>query len=314
MRPAFLPTVVCLVLLAASPAGGATASWGKIDSFGLGMLQNAVYEQHGFGTSGSPRFYTSYRAGGGRVDLLFKHGRVSAVSCSASGPAGGGGCPTGFALPDGVSLSEQRLRELLAQQAESPTLEFVGDCDLTKRRDIVELASEVGATERRARLFDEATLHDKLDRYLPPSLELRVGRHKLDSEWVVIIRIEPHPDGAVAFAADGTFEHEGKPVTAFRKGEIFVRHGTSSERPTQLDVQQIAETAVTRAKLWLDQLRAVEDAVSAISEVVHEEAKMSPDGRLASVGRPTRLPTARARLTGRLAALQQLDTDSLTER
>jgi hypothetical protein len=104
MRRAFLPTVASVVLLAASPADGATASWGKINNFGLGMLQNAVYEQHGFGTSGSPRFYTSYRVGGGRIDLLFKHGRVSAVSCSASGPPGGGGCPAGFALPDGVAL------------------------------------------------------------------------------------------------------------------------------------------------------------------------------------------------------------------
>jgi hypothetical protein len=236
---------------------------------------------------------------------------------------------------DDTAVSEQRLRELLAQQAESPTLEFVGDCDLAKRRDIVELASEVGALaakggwivvgvddhgrvasmldERKACLFDEATLHDKLDRYLPPSLELRVGRHQLDSQWVVLIRIEPHPDGAVAFAADGTFEHEGKPVTAFRKGEIFVRHGTSSERPTQLDVQQIAKTAVTRAKLWLDQLRAVEDAVSAISDVVHEEAKGSLDGRLVSVGPPTRLPTARTRLAGRLAALQQLEGPALPQ-
>jgi hypothetical protein len=88
----------------AQAAPSDAASWGKMSGFGLGMLQDAVYQQHGFGTSGGPKFFTSYRVEGGRVDLMFKHGRVTDLNCSAPGPLAGGGCPTGFTLPDGTSL------------------------------------------------------------------------------------------------------------------------------------------------------------------------------------------------------------------
>lgn len=37
------------------------------------------------------------------------------------------------------------LRELLAEEHESDCLEYVAECDLAERRDIVELATEVGA-------------------------------------------------------------------------------------------------------------------------------------------------------------------------
>ncbi len=181
-------------------------------------------------------------------------------------------------------VSQQRLLALLGEQAESASLEFVGDCDLSERRDVVELASEVGALaagggwivigvdnhggvtgmvdERKAQQFDEATLRDKLSRYLPPSLELRVGRHQLESRWVVLIHVEAHPDGAVVFSGDGTYDHDGKSRTAFRTGEVFVRHGTKSERPTQQDIARLARAAVDRARLWLEELHRVEEAVS----------------------------------------------------
>jgi hypothetical protein len=106
VRPSIVTSLVVNLALVAIPshANAAPSTWGKIGSFGLGMLQDAVYEQHGFGSSGGRKFYSSYRDGGGRVDLLFKHGRVSEVGCSAPGSVAGGGCPSGFGLPDGVSL------------------------------------------------------------------------------------------------------------------------------------------------------------------------------------------------------------------
>src|SRR5437899_2752203 len=99
-----------------------------------------------------------------------------------------------------ADVSQQKLLDLLGEHAESSALEFIGACDLSNRREIVELASEVGAlaaqggwivvgsddygqltgglTEQRARQFDDATLCDKLARYLP-SVDLRVGQHTL---------------------------------------------------------------------------------------------------------------------------------------
>jgi hypothetical protein len=92
------------VAVAATSVAAATSQWGKIGEVGVGMLQDAVYQQHGYGSSGQPQFVTSYRERGGQVDVLFKHGRVTNVSCSEAN-AGGRGCPAGFALPDGVALN-----------------------------------------------------------------------------------------------------------------------------------------------------------------------------------------------------------------
>src|SRR5437879_1890094 len=103
-------------------------------------------------------------------------------------------------------VHETQLRSLLAQQAESSELEFIEDCDLDERRDTVELATEVGAMAarggyivvgsddhgqptgrldaRKAGLFDDAILQDKLGRYLPASVSLRTGRHQLNGSFV----------------------------------------------------------------------------------------------------------------------------------
>lgn len=102
--------ILVVVTLAGTVGRAAPAApnpWGKMAGFGLGTLQDAVYEQHGFGTSGQPNFETSYRVAGGRVDLFFKHARIAAVNCAAPGPLAGGGCPAGFALPDGIALGSR---------------------------------------------------------------------------------------------------------------------------------------------------------------------------------------------------------------
>ena len=56
---------------------------------------------------------------------------------------------------------------------------------------------------------------------------------------------------------------------------------------------------------WLGELRRVEEAVTAIGDVVEAEKRESADGRLAQLFQPTRLPTVRRRLAGRLAELEQ---------
>jgi hypothetical protein len=75
-------------------------------------------------------------------------------------------------------VNAEKLRELLAWEAEYPTLDFKSACDLSLKQDLVELAKDVGAmsvrggfliigvdkrglptgtmTDAQARLFDEA--------------------------------------------------------------------------------------------------------------------------------------------------------------
>lgn len=91
--------------IAPATALSAAAAWGKIGGIGVGMLQDAVIYQHGLGQRDSctdkgcldVRYY-------GRIQVIFKHGRVASVDCAALGSLAGRGCPAGFVLPDGVSL------------------------------------------------------------------------------------------------------------------------------------------------------------------------------------------------------------------
>jgi hypothetical protein len=222
-----------------------------------------------------------------------------------------------------LEVTEARLRELLAEQAESATLEFVGDCDLSNRRDVVELASEVGALAaaggsivigvddhgvpagmldaRKVALFDEASLRSKL------------ARDRLDEKLVVLIRVEPHPDGAAVFAADGAYEQDGKMRSAFRAGDIFVRHGTKSERPEQADIAHLTRAAVERAQVWQDDVARIEQAVLDIGDTARAEAESSPDGRLGGYGRVTKVPTVRRRLAARLSSLRAAGGPALPE-
>jgi hypothetical protein len=233
-----------------------------------------------------------------------------------------------------LEVTEARLRELLAEQAESATLEFVGDCDLSNRRDVVELASEVGALAaaggsivigvddhgvptgmldtRKAALFDEASLRSKLARYLP-SVDVRTAWYRLGEKPVVLIRVEPHPDGVAVFAADGAYEQDGKMRSAFRAGDIFVRHGTKSERPRQADIARLTRVAVERAQIWQDEIARIEQAVLDIGDTARAEAERSPDGRFGGYGRVTKVPTVRRRLAARLASRRAAGGPALRE-
>lgn len=214
-------------------------------------------------------------------------------------------------------VDADKLRELVAEGHESDRLEYVAACNLNERRDVVELASEIGALAARggylvvgldddgrptgmmdarmAALFDDATVRDKLARYLP-DVDVHVGKHEDSGGYIVVMAVMPHPDGAVAFAADGAFEHRGKPTVAFRKGELLVRHGSKSERPTQADISRLRAAAVEQARLWVHHLDKLADLVVELGNVVDREQDTHPDGRLLRLGVPTLVPTFRDRL------------------
>jgi hypothetical protein len=224
-------------------------------------------------------------------------------------------------MPDSavIDVSQQKLHDLLAEQAESPTLEYIGDCDLAERRDIVELATEVGAMAaqggwivvgvddrgvptgqldaRKLRLFDDATLRDKLAKYLP-SVELRSSQHQLGAQSVALVGVAAHPDCAVVFAADGSYEHHGATQSAFRRGDVFVRHGSKSERPVQTDIARIRSTAIERARLWQNEVPLVEQAILELRQTAEAEQARYADNRI-GIYRPTTVPTLRKRLCSR---------------
>jgi hypothetical protein len=177
-------------------------------------------------------------------------------------------------------VSEEKLRQLLDEQAESVSLDFKSDCNLREKGALVELAKDIAAMEMHggyvvigaddrgqpvgnlepdtAALFDEATLRAKLRKWIPEPLELLTARHEVAGSRIVMIYVGPNPQGFAVFQADGQYvDDKGQPRTAFRKGDVFARHGTASEPWSQSDIQYVFERVVgSRKEEWGRELAA----------------------------------------------------------
>jgi hypothetical protein len=178
-------------------------------------------------------------------------------------------------------LNKEKAIRLLDEGAESERLDYKRRCDLRERRDVVEIAKDFGAMQAEggyivagvdnagiptgelddahARLFDEATLRDKLKKYVPEPFDLRSIICDFDGKWVAVVGTMPNAAGLVAFRADGTYYDEKREITVFRKGDVYVRHGSKSERCEQDDITRALDRIVAgRKEAWLaENVRAV---------------------------------------------------------
>lgn len=167
-------------------------------------------------------------------------------------------------------VSEEKLRQLLDEQAESASLDYKSECDLRQKSDLVELAKDVGAmqieggfivvgaddhgrpttgvTREHAKVFDEAALRAKLRKWIPEPLILLSAAHDVDGALMVLVCVGPSPQGFAVFTADGQYTVGGRQVTAFRKGDVFARHGSASEPWSQSDVGRVFERVVAAQK------------------------------------------------------------------
>lgn len=165
-----------------------------------------------------------------------------------------------FALDGAVNAL--KLDEVLAVGTELTWLDFKRECDLSDNAARVEFAKDAGAMmfyggylvvgveddgvvvgmpKEQARLFDEATVRDKLDKYLGDGYEVRSQVHKVTTDAgevdVALVWMGPHPDGFNVFKVLGNIVNaDGKQESAFRKGDVFARHGSRSERWNQADL------------------------------------------------------------------------------
>jgi hypothetical protein len=155
------------------------------------------------------------------------------------------------------ALHLEKLRELLAEQHESERLDYKRELDLRDKRAELELIKDIAAmqplggyivigaddrgapsgalTQEQARHLDETIVRAKAARFLPEPLVLRLARHTVDANELVLLYVGPHPDGFVIFKADGNVGGD----IIFRQGEVFVRHGSASERWRQEDVDRV---------------------------------------------------------------------------
>jgi len=99
-------------------------------------------------------------------------------------------------------------------------------------------------TDADALLFDESRLRAKLKRYLAEPLVIRTARHDVDGAVIVLVYVGAHPNGFVIIAADGQVGDK----VVFRRGDVFLRHGTASERWGPEDFARIGEQLLERAQ------------------------------------------------------------------
>jgi hypothetical protein len=174
---------------------------------------------------------------------------------------------------DGV-VSDEKLSELLALQAEYPELDYKATIDLSTTAGLVELAKDVGAMRVRGgyllggvdsqgkltglldgadpRPFDEANLVPKLLRYLSTPLELRTNVIERDGHKVLVICALPSPLGCTFCCADGMYTKDDKEVVVFRKGDVFWRDGTRSVRITQEGLEDVIRRRIsTEKEAWI---------------------------------------------------------------
>lgn len=197
---------------------------------------------------------------------------------------------------DGI-VSDEKLAELLALQAEYPELDYKSTVDLSTTEGKVELAKDVGAMQVRGgyivvgvdnngaltgRLdgvdlqhFDEANLVPTLLRWLPGPLELRTRVAQRDGHAVVVIYVGRHPSGCAFFRADGKYMRNGKEIVAFRSGEVFWRDGTRSVRISQQGFEEIIEQRIADERSgWLGEQQEIHRRERAGLETAYESRRL----------------------------------------
>lgn len=194
------------------------------------------------------------------------------------------------------SVSLRTLLQLLGEGGEGPHLDFKATCDLSSKRDQVELAKDIGAfsalgghiifginddgtpssifTKEQAASLDEAQVRAIATRYLPESVAVRVAEHHHQGHQFVLMHVAACPEFVAVFRADGAYgqKHRGSPPAekkVFRAGDVFIRDGTSSRRWTQHHVAKFINRVVSVKKdEWLrqhrdDLLKLIRDAEGA---------------------------------------------------
>lgn len=127
-------------------------------------------------------------------------------------------------------------------------------------------------TPELAKLFDEATLRAKLTKYLAEPLNVRSAQCAIDGNTVVLIYVGPNEHGWAIFRVNGEYrDQHGKDKCVFRIGEVFVRHGTASERWKPEDQARLIKQIVARHKdAWSAELREHLTAITTTAQSVQQ--------------------------------------------
>lgn len=188
-------------------------------------------------------------------------------------------------LGDG-SITEEKLRTLLALGTELDDLDFKEHLDLSQHRDKIELVKDfaamqtiptggyivVGADDHgtvstrfgalNSADFDPSNLHRIAYPYLP-TIQVRASMHLISEVSIAVIYVgPPEPPGVPIIVKDGQYADGRRTTTVFTPGDVFVRRGTQSVRWLPSDLggvlkrweDTVREDERRRATAYADQL------------------------------------------------------------
>lgn len=192
-----------------------------------------------------------------------------------------------------AKLTVEKVEELIRRKRESAKLDYKQEWDPQRNRDVVELAKdlvsmsntaggyvviglgdggeEIGLSREQVEKLDEATLRAQVESFIGTPLELFLDKTVVyDAKRYAVITVLRSPRSPLVFQKIGQYAEAGpgtKPSIVFREGDVFVRHGSASEKWNQEDVRVIYGRVVGREKeKWLaDVLPDVRKLIQAAS-------------------------------------------------
>lgn len=175
-------------------------------------------------------------------------------------------------------VSRSKCEELLEAHSESDVLDYKKKIAIPSTEAYLDLVKDVAGmsvkggyiligvdndgdlwlddTEVNERLWDESNIRQQLAKYLPEGVEVNIAIHDFTSRKLVLVHVHPHKDGFVIMKSDGQYSDERNGQnTKFSKGDIFIRHGTSTEKIAQLDIHLIFEKRIEVAReVWREEI------------------------------------------------------------
>lgn len=156
---------------------------------------------------------------------------------------------------------EKEISELVKSGRESEELEVKEDFTCLEKilKEIIALANTNGGKiiigwsekadgydlkgiERKTlNLLKDENLNDKVDKYLSKKVKFKLHIIKdfnKSNKTVGIIEVFANDSYLIVFNKDFTTKENNKDVTLFRKGDIYVRHGSKTERIAQQDLDE----------------------------------------------------------------------------
>ena len=168
--------------------------------------------------------------------------------------------------------NEEKLAELLQIGTETTALDYKATADLSQTYNVVEMASDLAAMRSNTRggylvygvdkngnpartqppirpeHFDEAEIRQKVEKFLGKAFELAASVHIKDGWPIAVVYVHRAPYGLSPMEENGDYQGPPYKSPRFKRGDIFVRHGTQVARLAHSDIARLVRPELDAAR------------------------------------------------------------------